>query len=334
VALDFFSQNDIPFWNMQPTLTTSGDWSLMGDGCVVVFVKRGGKTTLDLPNAEFMLSHTIPKTGAKKPGGKIQGKVATQLHAPVEQDVVFLLKTEDRNVTFKFAKPKIAPPTASQFAFNYDPTNAKKVHKQTDGVIVVEAEDFDAVDREVARKWWRTSVDTTPGIQPDPDPSHADGASGGTYLELLPDTRVTHGDPLVRGVSFTNTPGECSVLYYPVIFTEPGRYFVWVRMNCTGSEDNGLHVGIDGTWPASGARMQFTGKHGQWQWDSRQRTNEVHTGVLGQIWLDVDKPGLHTIMFSMREDGFEFDRFLLTKKQNALESKSSAIGPECSPLAD
>ena len=36
--------------------------------------------------------------------------------------------------------------------------------------------------------------------------------------KLLPDTRVTHGDPLVGGVSFSNTPGQCSVLYYPVVF--------------------------------------------------------------------------------------------------------------------
>ena len=221
-------------------------------------------------------------------------------------------------------------PAIPAFAFNYDPTNAKKVHKQSGGIVVVEAEDFDAVDREDARKWCLTTVDKTPGIQPDPDPNHAAGAVGGAYLELLPDTRVTHGDPLVHGVSFTNTPGQCSVLYYPVIFTEPGRYYVWVRMCCTGSEDNGLHVGLDGEWPASGARLQFTGKHGQWQWDSRQRTNKVHTGVLGQIWLDVDKPGLHTIMFSMREDGFEFDRFMLTKQQNAMESKNSEPGPAAS----
>jgi hypothetical protein len=77
--------------------------------------------------------------------------------------------------------------------------------------------------------------------------------------------------------------------------------------------------------------MQFTGKHGQWQWDSRQRTSQVHTGELGQIWLDVEQPGLHTIMFSMREDGFEFDRFMLTKKKNAMQSKSTEMGPPTSP---
>ncbi|MDB4538061.1 DNRLRE domain-containing protein, partial [Akkermansiaceae bacterium] len=217
------------------------------------------------------------------------------------------------------------------FNHTYDASKAKKVHKQINGIVVVEAEDFDAVDRQDHRTWHLTTKDQVPNVKPDPDPSHAEGALGRGYLELLPDTRVTHADPLVNGVSFTNTPGKCSVLYYPVEFTEAGRYFVWVRMNCTGSEDNGIHVGLDGKWPESGARMQFTGKHGEWQWDSRQRTEKVHTGVLGQIWLDIEKPGLHTIMFSMREDGFEFDRFLLTKEEKALKSKTPEPGPAASP---
>ena len=227
-------------------------------------------------------------------------------------------------------KPAPAKVNAPPFEFTYDPTQAKKVHKQTDGIVVVEAEDFDAVDRQDHRKWYLTTADNTPDVKPDPDPNHADGASGGAYLEILPDTRVTHGDPLVNGVSFSNTPGQCSVLYYPVIIEKPGRYYVWTRICCTGSEDNGLHVGIDGQWPESGARLQFTGQHGQWQWDSRQRTEQVHTGVLGQIWLDIEEPGLHTIMFSMREDGFEFDKFLLTNQPEAMESKT-ARGPPASP---
>jgi hypothetical protein len=78
--------------------------------------------------------------------------------------------------------------------------------------------------------------------------------------------------------------------------------------------------------------MQWTGQHGKWQWDSRQRTEKVHTGVLGKIWLDIESPGLHTVMFSMREDGFEFDRFLLTREQNALPTKSLEPGPAASPL--
>lgn len=218
--------------------------------------------------------------------------------------------------------------------FTYDITQAKKVHKQDDGIVVVEAEDFDAVDRQEHRTWQLTTVDRTPDVKPDPDPNHAAGASNNAYLEILPDTRVTHADPLARGVSFSNKPGQCSVLYYPVLIEKAGRYYVWVRMCSTGSEDNGLHVGIDGNWPTSGARLQFTGKHGKWQWDSRQRTKDVHAGVLGQIWLDIKEPGLHTIMFSMREDGFEFDKFLLTTNPNPMKSKTGELGPPASPLID
>lgn len=334
IARDFFYENAVPFPHMKPTLTRSGDWALAGAGCVVVFVKSGGRTVLDLPEAEFVVSRTLPKTGESESCGTIQGKAATELSVPVEGDVVFLLKTDDKSVVFDLGAPAAAAAPespAAGFAFHFDPTAAEKVHKQTDGILCVEAEDFAAVDRDVHRKWCLTTADRTPDVKPDPDPSHVEGASGGAYLEILPDTRVTHGDPLVAGVSFSNTPGESSVLYYPVIIEKPGRYYVWVRMCCTGSEDNGLHVGIDGRWPESGARMQFTGKHGEWQWDSRQRTNKVHTGVLGQIWLDVEKPGLHTIMFSMREDGFEFDKWLLTPVRNPMPSKTGELGPDASP---
>ncbi len=53
IAMDFFYENEIPFWKMQPTLTKSGDWALAGDGCVVVLVKNGGKTVLDLPRSRI-----------------------------------------------------------------------------------------------------------------------------------------------------------------------------------------------------------------------------------------------------------------------------------------
>ena len=80
----------------------------------------------------------------------------------------------------------------------------------------------------------------------------------------------------------------------------------------TGTEDNGLHVGLNGTWPESGQRMQWTKKK-EWAWGSKQRTEEVHTGVAGILFLEIPKAGEHTIHFSMREDGFEFDSWLMTQ---------------------
>jgi hypothetical protein len=83
-------------------------------------------------------------------------------------------------------------------------------------------------------------------------------------------------------------------------------------------------VGIDGDWPASGQRLQWCEGKNTWTWDSKQRTQEVHCGVPELIYLEIYKPGEHEIQFSMREDGFEFDKFVLTK---AYESPAGN-GPE------
>lgn len=178
--------------------------------------------------------------------------------------------------------------------------------------IAVEAEDFARQTSDSVRKWHVTAEGGTPHGLQDGDPSHHATASGGVYLELLPDTRRTHADKLIGGENFSNEPGKVGLLHYEVDFPEAGRYYVWVRAYSTGSEDNGIHVGLNGEWPDSGRRMQWCqGKH-QWFWESKQRTAAVHCGVPYAIYLDVPSAGKHTVSFSMREDGFEFDKFLLT----------------------
>lgn len=185
------------------------------------------------------------------------------------------------------------------------------VFEERDGAVAVEAEHFFEQPLDEPRAWYVTTVEATPDVQPDGDENHAEGASGGAYVEALPDTRRTHDDRLVHGENFSNEPGVLATLHYRVHFRTPGRYYVWGRIYSTGTEDNGLHVGIDGEWPASGQRMQWTKKN-EWAWGSKQRTEEVHTGVPHQLYLDVEEPGEHVISFSMREDGTEFDKWLMT----------------------
>ena len=189
------------------------------------------------------------------------------------------------------------------------------VFEETGGLVAVEAEHFFRQTQTDVRKWHLTTADITPAVEPDGDPNHSANASGGAYLEVLPDTRRSHDDPLVQGENFTNEPGAMAVLHYQVWFNTPGRYYVWARIYSTTTEDNGLHAGLDGEWPESGRRMQWTAKN-RWAWGSKQRTREVHTGVPGILYLDVKKPGLHTVTFSMREDGIEFDKWLMTTEQN------------------
>lgn len=181
------------------------------------------------------------------------------------------------------------------------------------GPIVIEAESFDRQSLTDVRQWYVTSA--TEGAPPelrDLDPSHAASASGGAYLEILPDTRATPEEELVVGENFINEPGQMAVLEYDLEFNAAGRYYVWVSIYSTGPDDNGIHVGLDGEWPDSGRRMQWCEGKDAWTWASRQRTEEEHCGVPGLIYLDVPTPGPHVVQFSMREDGFEFDRFALT----------------------
>jgi len=185
------------------------------------------------------------------------------------------------------------------------------VFEEVDGYVAVEAEHFFKQELDDVRAWYLTTADKEAGLKPDGDPNHTGGAGGGAYLEILPDTRKNHGEKLIKGENFVNEPGKMAVLSYKVYFNTPGKYYVWCRVYPTGTEDNGLHVGIDGAWPESGQRLQFGGKK-RWMWDSRQRTEKVHTGVRGLLFLDVEKAGEHTISFSMREDGFEFDQWLMT----------------------
>ena len=185
--------------------------------------------------------------------------------------------------------------------------------EEKNGVLIVEAENFHRQEKDDIRKWYRIDQTYTDSILPDGDEVHFATASQSAYLEILPDTRRNHQDKLIAGENFSNKPGQLAILHYQVKINTPGKYYVWVRAYSTGSEDNGIHVGLDGEWVDSGQRMQWCEGKQQWAWASKQRTKEVHCGVERQIFLDIPEAGMHTISFSMREDGFEFDKWILTQ---------------------
>ncbi|WP_347841285.1 DUF5060 domain-containing protein [uncultured Draconibacterium sp.] len=198
------------------------------------------------------------------------------------------------------------------------------VFEEEKGMMAVEAEYYFKQSKTDVRQWYRTSKNEQANVGRDEDASHCKDAGNNAYVEILPDTRVTHGDKLTAGENFSNTAGEMAILHYKVKINNPGRYYVWVRAYSSGSEDNGIHVGINGTWPETGQRMQWCEGKNNWRWESKQRTEKNHCGEAYKIYLDIDEAGEHEIMFSMREDGFEFDRFLLT---NEKEYIPQGIGP-------
>jgi hypothetical protein len=208
------------------------------------------------------------------------------------------------------------------------------VFGEKDGYLSVEAEDFYKQSQSEVRQWYRTTEGYAPAVGRDEDGNHSSTASGKTYIEILPDTRVTHADTLIHGENFSNEPGEMAIVHYKIKINNPGRYYVWVRAFSTGTEDNGVHVGLNGKWPEHGQRIQWCDGKNQWTWSNSQRTKEVHCGVPHEIYLDIAKSGEREIQFSMREDGFEFDQFILTKDADYIPQEDPEIQPDSAAVAD
>jgi len=179
------------------------------------------------------------------------------------------------------------------------------------GFITVEAEDFQYSTNNGSPRFWNKK----PADKTDKN-NHSNEASNGFYIEALPDTRITHDDALIDGENFFPEAGTGGMVSYKVNFGKPGKYYVWARAYSSGPEDNGIHVGIDGTWPESGARMQWCKGKNEWTWSSAQRVPENHCGVPQAISLDVKEAGTHIISFAMREDGFELDQWIMTLDKN------------------
>ncbi len=316
--VDFFENNSIPFWEMENNnnlITGNNNRCLakLGDE-YVIYLPNGGTTDLDLnnTNGSFQVQWFNPRNGGDLISGiTINTNTTTSIGNPpsnTDSDwVAYVKKTSDNS--------------------DDTPNNPEECDEtifiEQNGVVAIEAESFFYQSKTSKREWFVINNSSSGTPTPDPDDKHFSTASNNAYIEILPDTRVTHDDPLIGGENFTNTPGQAAIIDYKVNFSTPGKYFVWVRAYSTGPEDNGVHVGIDGTWPASGQRMQWCGNKNEWAWDSKQRTQAVHCGVPELIYLDVPNAGEHIISFSMREDGFEMDKFVLSQTY----TKPSQLGP-------
>jgi hypothetical protein len=198
--------------------------------------------------------------------------------------------------------------------------------KEINGLIVIEAENYDSKTSTSSRGWY-VIPSSSPTPTPDHDGDHSSGAGNGKYVEALPDTRVTHSDPLVNNVNFFSAGNNAPRMNYRVLVNSAGRYYVRARAYVTDTEGNSVHFGFDNIWPASGVAMQWCSTWNAWIWSGARRTEAQHCGVLNELYLDLSA-GEHTIMVAMREDGAELDRFILTKD---ISYFPTGVGPAESP---
>lgn len=181
------------------------------------------------------------------------------------------------------------------------------------GFLEVEAEAFHYNSNNGTKRNWM--LQTKENVS-DETLEIVNSASENTYIEAFPDTRIIHDDPLIIGENFFPIAGVGGIVSYKIKIENPGKYYVWTKAFSTGTEDNGLHVGIKEQWPESGQRIQLCEGKNKWTWSSAQRVEENHCGVPQTIYLEIKEAGTYIISFSMREDGFKFDKWILTKNRN------------------
>ncbi len=120
---------------------------------------------------------------------------------------------------------------------------------------------------------------------------------------------VMLADPNINYNQNVNTAVEPR-LDYDLDFSIAGTYYVWVRALADSapgiSQNDSVNVGIDGVLPASGSSSKITGfPPGGYVW-SRTKVDAT------PATLAVPTTGPHVINVWMREDGFLFDKLLLT----------------------
>ena len=169
--------------------------------------------------------------------------------------------------------------------------------QESSGQVVMEAENFDS---KVARSGQDWVAETSQA-----------GYAGSGYRRAMPNNNVN------INTGYVTTSPE---LVYKVKFSTPGTYYVWIRGHASTTSDDSVHVGIDGTGPATSDRMgDFPAA---WTWLQTTLDGPVAT-------LTVPNAGVHTIHVWMRQDGLRVDRILL--RTSSSSTAPSGTGPAESP---
>ena len=126
------------------------------------------------------------------------------------------------------------------------------------------------------------------------------------------------------GTNFSQPPfaADSPRLDYPVLFKRTGTHYVWIRGKALADSDDSIHIGLDGNEIASSDRITGFPQNGLYSW-----ANATMDGVRPSF--DVPTLGVHTLNAWMREDGFTFDKIVLTADPGFTPT---GLGPDASGL--
>ncbi|MHC4740115.1 MAG: hypothetical protein ACYS9Y_14495, partial [Planctomycetota bacterium] len=149
-----------------------------------------------------------------------------------------------------------------------------------DGIVSMEAENYDVYTQQGTHNW--VSV-TTPT-----------GYTGSAAMNTTPNDGTNQN---------TGYAANSPRLDFQVDFVKTGTHYVWIRgYGATGSDDS-IHAGLDGAEISTCDRISaFTTSY---TWFKATMDGPDAT-------FDVASTGVHTVNAWMREDGFVFDKIVLT----------------------
>ncbi len=174
--------------------------------------------------------------------------------------------------------------------------------EEANGVISIEAENFTSNTAQGGHAWAKQTLS---------------GATGGAAMAAAPDTGANN----TAAGAITASPR----LDYVTTFPSAGTYYVWVRGRAPTAntyDGDSLHLGLNGA-VASGAE-RITGFSTTWGWTRSTMGPPVAV-------LNVATAGTHTVNVWMREDGFTFDKLVLTR---AVNWAASGDGPAETAVAE
>jgi len=181
----------------------------------------------------------------------------------------------------------------------------------TDGIVSIEAEHFDEYIPQGTHEW----VSVAPS-----------GYAGESAMKATPNSGVNNNDDYM-----VNSPR----LDFLVNFVKTGTHYVWIRGIGASGNDDSIHAGLDGQETTTSDRISSFDPNGDWVW-----SKSTMDGVVASV--EVATPGVHALNVWMREDGFVFDKILLTTSSGytpsgtgPAESLRTGVGPANeAPLVD
>jgi len=205
----------------------------------------------------------------------------------------------------------------------YNPANARYPIVTSAGfptsgannLVVIEAEDYD-----VNRSPGTLTANTRWVLR-----SSIPGYVGKGYMRTDPEAGVNIGS------TAATIPGASS-MDYAINFAAAGTYYVWARgaTPVNDGSDNSVHIDVDNV--SQGATAQAIGNGiNNWGGDAANTSRfgwVNHAGAVAtRASINIATPGRHLITLAMREDGLNFDRFLLTTDVNFSPGAVNDPGP-------